>query len=210
MRTGTRLCPDCRAPWEPAHLDSKPVQSLALAVKAYQQSRSHLLGAVQRCSTANPGSAEQLGGTSAKALCSGSKRTRRQREEESKPDAQQQHVATNNSTFRSATPPKATSNAEHSKKQEVDAIPAVPVVPSHAQKDPPSGCGTCPICSKVISLSYLQSHVDSCLISTEAITGRKTASARPGVSKPVHDLTDSTGAKPVLVPVQGCTTQLPC
>lgn len=208
MRTGTRLCPDCRAPWEPAHLDSRPVQSLAMAVKAYQQSRSYLLGAVQGCSTASPGSAAQLGGASVKALSSGSKRKRRQREEVSIPSSQQQHIRTTDSTLPSTTPAKAMCSAEYSQNQEADAIPAVPVIPNNAQKDPPPGCGICPICSKVMSLSYLQSHVDSCLISTEANTGRQTGPAQPGNSNAVLDLTDSTGAYTIFV-AQGCATRLP-
>lgn len=197
MRTGARLCPDCRTPWEPAHLDSRPVQSLALAVKAYQQSRSHLLDAVQRCSTAAPRPAEHVGVTSAKQLNSGAKRTRKQREDElESAPAQKQQVSTTNAVRRSNSSAKPSCSAENIRHSEAEHVPPTAALPDRAQQDPPPGCGACPICSKVISLSYLQSHVDSCLISTEANTGIRTGSARHGVSNAVHDLTDSTGMDP--------------
>eukprot|EP00892_Ulva_mutabilis_P008047 jgi/Ulvmu1/5614/UM023_0152.1 len=188
MRTGPRLCPDCRAPWEPAHLDTRPVQSLSLAVKAYQQSRSYLLSAVQQLNAEAPRSSEPAADSVAKGLNRGSKRTRRQVARDSNPEqAQKQCVHVEDRAGpASNTPSKSSCSAG----QEHNA--PVAAVPQKAPEVPPAGCGICPICSRVVSLSYLQSHVDSCLISTEATTSR-VALARTGAPAAVLDLTDSTG-----------------
>lgn len=192
MRTGPRLCPDCRAPWEPANLDSRPVHSLSLAVRAYQQSRPYLLAATQQFDVQGLPSAAPAGDKSGTSLNPGSKRTRRQADRDSNPQvAQKQRMnASENQPPSGSMPAKISTCAG----DEDDTAGAA--TRQRAQQDPPAGCGVCPICSRTVSLSYLQSHVDSCLISTEATSSK--ASVRHAAPGAVLDLTDSTGVRAVI------------
>ena len=205
---GARLCPECRTPWESAHLVSKPVRALEVACRAFAAARGGLLAAVQADATHTDAAAvpskRQRDSTKAaeqadvhRCAQQGKASSRAASAEPAPSRDDSQHVS-RESTLPSAAAQAAAAApaaAAGGKSGVASAPAAVQAVPK-----PPPGCEFCPICGRVFSTTMLQRHVDSCLISAD--TGQGDSRSAPVASgrsastssKAVLDLTASPRA----------------
>lgn len=173
--THSRTCPECRAPWQESDLAAaKAVHSLAVAVKAFKSAKPEILRSIGEHNKENPV-------TSGPDIRTDPQSRKRQR--------QQDHceLATQGQAKGQAKVERGNSGATVPSRDPAKAA----VVPP---KVVPPGCGCCPMCNRVFSLRYLQSHVDSCLISTEATEpSTKGGDGQKGDGDGVVDLTEQPG-----------------
>lgn len=182
---GSRKCPECRAPWQESHLEVKAVHSLAVAVKAFQSAKPQIMDTVQQQTIENPASTSSDG-----HLQPHSRKRSRQNSAECNELAEQIQPTGDGKLSGASTagevPPK-----------------------SAAEKAVPPGCGCCPMCNRVFSMRFLASHVNSCLISTEAADpSAKAGDVQKKGGDSVVDLTDPAGASPH--PFRMCVRRGPC
>lgn len=141
---GSRTCPDCRAPWQESDLEVKAVHSLDVAVKAFQAAKPQVLATAQRNTIETPASTSSDG----------------------PPQPESRKRSRHNSVERNAAPERAQPTAVGKASGTSSGCKAA--VQAAGPKIVPPGCGCCPMCHRVFSLRFLPSHVESCLISTEA------------------------------------------
>ena len=165
--SGSRKCPECRAPWQESDLQVKAVHSLDVAVKAFQAAKPQILATVQQNAIGKPASAS----SDSHLQPHNRKRSR--------------HSSVERNQTAEQIQPTAVGKAAGTSLKDKAAVPAA------GPKAVPPGCGCCPMCHRVFSLRFLPSHVDSCLISTEASDpSAKAGDAQNNAGDGVVDLTD--------------------